>query len=232
MQLNIILYIRGHPSMTQIKKLYQSVLLEPTDALWFAIVNLLLLMAAQYIHVFHYNILYMIDNWHTGLWEWYLYESVLRDVVMYLSFAILPHLLVFFYLRYKILKTMKLSLKDMSQVDTKLWRKSALLMMVPGEIVRFIICLAQCDFVDKGADSLGQGFAPLFNVLFLENYLEVAGYPYRSGNLPYVFKDYLIYACCWLIAFAVYFIIRLVMYRWIWQDSRRKLIEKMNNTED
>ena len=87
--------------MGQIKKLYHSVLLEPVDAIWFAVVNLLLLMAAQYIHVFHYDILYMIDNWHTGLWEWYVYESVLRDVVKYLTFAILPHLLVFFYVRYK-----------------------------------------------------------------------------------------------------------------------------------
>ena len=105
-------------------------------------------------------------------------------------------------------------------------------MMFPGEVVRFIICIIQCDFVDKGADSLGQGFAPLFNVLFLENYLEIAGYPYRSGTLPYVSKDYLIYAICWWIAFAIYFIIRLVMYRWIWQDSRRSLIEKLKNTEE
>ncbi len=218
--------------MGQIKKLYHSVLLEPVDAIWFAVVNLLLLMAAQYIHVFHYNILYMIDNWHTGLWEWYVYESVLRDVVKYLAFAILPHLLVFFYLRYKINQTLKLSLKDPAQVDVRLWRKSAFLMMFPGEVVRFIICIIQCDFVDKGADSLGQGFAPLFNVLFLENYLEIVGYPYRSGTLPYVSKDYLIYAICWWIAFAIYFIIRLVMYRWIWQDSRRSLIEKLKNTEE
>ena len=217
--------------MGQIKKIYRSGLLEPIDAVWFAVVNLLLLMAAQYIHVFHYDILYMIDNWHTGLWEWYVYESVLRDIVKYLSFAILPHLLVFFYLRFKINQVLKLSLKDPETVDERQWFKSAFLMMFPGEAVRFIICIAQSNFVDKGADSLGQGFAPLFNVLFLENYLEISGYPFRSGTLPYVFKDYLIYAICWWMAFAVYFVIRMFMYKWIWRNSRRNLIEKLKKIE-
>ncbi len=107
-----------------------------------------------------------------------------------------------------------------------LWWKSGLLLMIPGEIVRFFVSVLpnlRIPFVNAVFmnTAFGNTFANAANVLFVYLYLV----PFVAPGRAYHFGDYLVYALFHLIYLAGYLAVQLFIYKWFWDKEKNRLEE-------
>ena len=96
-----------------------------------------------------------------------------------------------------------------------LWRKSALKLILPGEIIRFLLCLSLNRNMVR--------FALFPTHLFDLFYLPLSG---RSDAVlhegTYILQDYLVFALIYLLYFTLYLTVILLIYRRYWKIGKEE----------
>ena len=97
----------------------------------------------------------------------------------------------------------------------RLWRKNALRLILPGEIIRFLLCLSLSRNMVR--------FALFPTHLFDLFYLPLSG---RSDAVlhegTYILQDYLVFALIYLLYFTLYLSVILLLYRRYWMVSKEE----------
>lgn len=102
--------------------------------------------------------------------------------------------------------------------DKRLWLKNALRLILPGEIVRFLLGTSCLGFIGSfGLLSL----IPTF--VFEQTYVIWSGrYKAISQKAEFIFADYLAYVGIYLIYLALFLLAVLAIYRYLWNVGKRE----------
>ena len=105
-----------------------------------------------------------------------------------------------------------------SSEDSRLWLKKALLFVLPGELLRYFICLPTLGIYD------GTGmFSALVTYLFDSVYLPKVDRAYAVRQLgERIFSDYAGYTLCYLIYLLVHLAGVLFLCRFIWKKGQKE----------
>jgi len=105
-----------------------------------------------------------------------------------------------------------------SSEDRFRWLKSFAMLVLPAEMIRFIICLSSLGHISKTGM-----LAMLPSLLFENTYLLWSG---RSDAvlylLDYTIADFLAYALCYLLYAAIYLWLVALTYRYFWLRGKRE----------
>ncbi len=147
--------------------------------------------------------------------QWFIKPLELGALVTYLLLSIgtfAGYMILFFFLyREKI--------HNHYQPDGKknIVLKSALSMILPGEILRFLLCL-----ISLGSSASTGVMSIISTILFEQLYLNgVERYTIVRQDGVTNFLDIVMYIACYLLYFAIYFAVIFAIYRWVW-NSRKK----------
>ena len=134
-------------------------------------------------------------------------------------------LMLFFMVIINLITTAVLAFAVMSRMvprqyqdseESNFWLKNALVFIVLGEILRFILCISKLGNVN----STGK-FAVLPTAFYEALYLEGTDrFAQVRNQNSYIFSDVAIYFVCYLIYFAVYLALLLVLYRHFWMKGK------------
>ncbi len=100
--------------------------------------------------------------------------------------------------------------------NSKLWLKKAAILILPGEIARFIVCLSTLGF----PDSTGK-LASLVTALFEMTYLKWFGRFYAIRQLNQrILADFAAYTVCYLVYLLVYLLGIFFMCKAVWKRAK------------
>lgn len=142
--------------------------------------------------------------------------KVLRTVLFLLVFVIIMFLVtdgtVFFMFKKIVPKHYK------QNDDNKLWLKNALFIILPAEIVRFIVCMFDLGFID------GTGkFSILVTLMFEQTYL--IWFDRMNAvrqDVNFIFWDYIGFAVCYMFYLVFHILIVLLIYRYFWNRTKNE----------
>ena len=142
------------------------------------------------------------------------YNSLwLANILSFISFTFLVHLFPYCFVPFLLRK--KVSEHYMADVPEKFWIKSALVYMLPGELLRFISCLL------SGRTFAGQTFARGFRIVYANTYRV------WSGRYDLVFtetsaQDYIALIAMYLVYLAVHMAVLMFFYRRYWLKAAKE----------
>ena len=128
-----------------------------------------------------------------------------------LGFAI-PFVFIFFFLKSAVWK------QYVPSDDRKCWIQSCLRLVLPAEIIRFLICQVTLGHIKSSGF-----FAYLPTLLFENTYLRWSGRSeqVRQKILGYNFADFLAYALCYVLYIAIHLVFVLLIYRHFWIEAQK-----------
>ena len=101
--------------------------------------------------------------------------------------------------------------------DKLLWIKSCIKLILPAEIIRFLVCLRTLGHINTSGF-----FAPLPTLLFENTYLVWSNrHEQVRQMLQYNFVDFVVYAVCYIIYLAIHLAIVMIIYRHFWLESQK-----------
>ena len=102
--------------------------------------------------------------------------------------------------------------------ESNLWLRSALQLILPGEVIRFLICLFTCTSFNT-ARMLALLPSDLFRLIYLQLLDRRSEIAEISG---YTLQDYAVYALIYLLCFALHFAVILLIYRRFWMVGKEE----------
>ncbi len=123
-------------------------------------------------------------------------------------FAVVPYILLSLFFRY-IVK------EHYVRCDVPhFWIKNMVTLIIPGELVRFFVCLPNCGI---------HGKASAASTIMFEFWLDYSG---RFKNVrqlgKFEFLDYFMYIICYLVIFFLYFGILMLAYKRAWNKIKEE----------
>ena len=102
--------------------------------------------------------------------------------------------------------------------DKKCWVKSCVRLIIPAEIIRFLVCQITLGQINEAG-----AFAFLPTLLFESTYLFFTGRSeqVRQNFLQYNFADFAVYALCFLLYLAIHLVIIILIYRRFWLRAEK-----------
>jgi hypothetical protein len=124
----------------------------------------------------------------------------------------LPFLTIFFFFKYAVQK------QYVPSEDSSLWVKSCFRLILPAEIIRFLVCQ-----LTLGQINTTGSFALLPTLLFENTYLLWTGRSeqVRQTLLQYNFADFAVYALCFFIYAAIHLVLVMMIYRRFWLEAKK-----------
>lgn len=194
--------------------LYKGTEVEWQDCWMYALITLL---AHPLMHIFFWAHRAIVNDLELSAPEFYKYYTThfWVQVPAYLFlFTVVVHLLV-------TLMFHKMPAAHYRKTDDRsLWWKSGLLLMIPGEIVRFLLSVlpniripfVSAEFMNT---AFGNTFANAANLLYQIVYVMPFGVQNRA-------VDYAVYTLCHLVYLAGYLAVQLWIYKRLWDRAGRK----------
>lgn len=204
----------------KIAALYKGTEVDWQDCWMYAIITLL---AHPLMHIIAFIYQAIVNGWEESSPEFYAYYTShlwIRLPAMLFLYVVVVH----FWVTLMFHKMPATHYRE--NAAPSLWWKSGLLLMIPGEIVRFILSVlpnARIPFVNAEFmnTAFGNTFANAANLLFQLIYIR----PFNVLRRPFHLGDYLVYALCHLVYLAGYLAVQLFLYKWLWDRTGRKTEE-------
>lgn len=213
--------------LRKIISLYKGTEVDWRDCWMYGIITLL---AHPLMHIIAFVYQAVVNGWEESAPEfhaYYLSHFWIRLPSLFLLYVVIIHALV-------TLMFHKMPASHFREnAAPSLWWKSGLLLMVPGEIVRFFVSVLpnlHLPFVNAVFmnTAFGNTFANAANLLFTRLYL----IPFVISGRSYHFGDYLVYTLFHLIYLAGYLAVQLLIYRWFWDREKIRLKKSLLSEDD
>ncbi len=100
--------------------------------------------------------------------------------------------------------------------DPHVYQKMMLILSLPGEITRFLICLPTLGFINSTGI-----FNPTPTDLFDQLWIKMTGrYEAVRQDVDYILLDYVGYSLCYILYFAVHMIFLMLIFKHIWNKAK------------
>ncbi len=145
-----------------------------------------------------------------------------RNVCIYLIFAIVPHL-IYLTIAYRVA-----SKQYKTSDDRYLWLKTGLFYVLPGELIRLCVCSTTVNADVDLPWKFGMAFAPLSNLIFTETYGNWSGRAYEvsttavMAEIEYIAMDYIAYIMCHIIYLIPYLTVTMLIYYMMWKKVKKE----------
>ena len=211
--------------LRKIAALYEGTEVDWRDCWMYTIITLL---AHPLMHIVAFLYQAVVNGWEESAPEfhaYYLSHFWIRLPSLFFLYVVVVHVLVTLMF-HKMPAT-----HYRENASPSLWWKSGLLLMLPGETVRFFVSVLpnlripfiNAEFMNT---AFGNTFANAANVLFARLYL----IPFVTPGRAYHFGDYLVYALFHIVYLAGYLAVQLFLYKWFWDKEKNKS-EETRTTE-
>ena len=149
------------------------------------------------------------------------YNSLwLANILSFISFTFLVHLFPYFFM--PLLLRKKVSEHYMADVPEKFWIKSALVYMLPGEILRFISCLL------RGHTFSGLTFARGFHMIYANTY-RIWSRRYDLVFSETSAQDYIALISMYLVYLILHMAFLMFVYRHYWKKADKEHQQWLEN---
>ena len=137
--------------------------------------------------------------------------TVVFAIYILIGFAV-PFVVIFFFFKSTVEK------QYVPSEDKRSFVKSCLRFILPGEIVRFLVCQVTLGHIKSTGF-----FAYLPTLLFENTYLRWTGRgeQVRQKLLQYNFSDFIVYALCFLLYLAIHLTTVMMIYRRFWIKAQK-----------
>ena len=103
--------------------------------------------------------------------------------------------------------------------DNHFWIKKGLLIIMPGELLRFLICLPNIGHLNTVSGQMAIAASTLFGRTYL--LWTDRTYAVRQ-NGAFIFWDYVAYSVCYFIFLVIHIFVVLAMYRYFWNKGKKE----------